>query len=68
MASGKIVQRLSDIGMIATKRLFPYRQRSLIQRLGVGVAALPIVQVSQIVQRLSDIGMIATKRLFQYRQ
>ena len=50
--------------MIAPERLFPNGQRTLVQRLGVGVAALAAIQRSQIVQRRCDIGMIAPERLF----
>ena len=50
--------------MIATERLFGNGQRPLVERLGVGVAALVEIQQTQIVQRLSDIGMVATERPF----
>src|SRR5262252_1202636 len=48
----------------------PFRECPTIamQRLGVGVAALVPIQLSQIGQRCCDPGMIATKRLFPYRQ
>ena len=64
----QIVQRLSDIGMIGTERFLSDRQRSLVERLGVGVATLVIVKHRQIVQRRSDIGMIGTERFLSDRQ
>ena len=54
--------------MIGTERFFADRQRALVERLGVGIAALVVVKHRQIVQRLRDIGMIGTKRLFSDRQ
>ena len=50
--------------MIGTERLFPDRQRALVERLGIGIATLGVVKPRQIVQRHGDIGMIGTKRLF----
>ena len=50
--------------MNATERLFENSQSPLVQRLGVGVAALVCVQQTQIIQRLSDTEMVAAERLF----
>ena len=41
--------------MIGTERFLSYCQRPLVQRLGIGVATLVIVQLSQIVQRCRDV-------------
>ena len=38
------------------------RERSLVERFGIGVTALVIVQKRQIVQRQRDIGMVGPKR------
>ena len=54
--------------MVGTERLLADRQRSLVERLGLGVAALVSVQLSQVVQRLRDIGMVGTERLLADRQ
>ena len=54
--------------MFRTGRLLVDRQRALEQRLGVGVAALLLVQRRQIVQGLPDIGMTWRQRLFAHRQ
>ena len=51
--------------MIGTERFLADRQRPLVERLGVGVATLSVVEHSQVVQRLSDIGMIGTERFSQ---
>src|ERR1700738_4957383 len=50
--------------MFAPERLFPNGQRTLVQRLGLGVAAFVVIEQSQTVQRSCDIGMIAPERLF----
>ena len=49
--------------MVGAECLLADRQRSLVERVGVGVAALVLVEQSQIVQRLRDIGMARTERL-----
>jgi hypothetical protein len=46
-------------------RRLSFSGATLVQRLGVGVAALAGMQRRQIVQRSCDIGMIATERLFE---
>ena len=54
--------------MIGTERLLADSQRSFVERLGIGVAALVDVERSQIVQRPGDVGMIRSKRLLVDRQ
>ena len=54
--------------MIGPERLFVDRQRPLVERLGLGVAALVVIEQSQIVQRHRDIGMIGPERLLLDRQ
>ena len=54
--------------MVRTERLLADRQRSLVQRLGVGVATLILVERSQVVQRIRDIGMIGTEGFLLDRQ
>src|ERR1700738_2052715 len=49
--------------MIAPERLLVNRQRTLVERLGVGVAALVVIEQRQIVQRRRDLGMIAPECL-----
>jgi hypothetical protein len=48
--------------MLGTARFLIDRQRSLIQRLGVRVATLLLVQRREIVQRFRKIGMLGTER------
>jgi hypothetical protein len=54
--------------MAATERFFADRQRSLLERLGVGVAALVVVEQSQVVERCRDVGMVGTMRFLEDRQ
>ncbi len=54
--------------MIGPERLLVDRQRPLVERLGLGVAALVIIELSQIVQRQRNNGMIGPERLFFDRQ
>ena len=39
-----------------------------IQRLGLGVAALPLIEIGQIVQRARHVGMVAAQHFFADRQ
>ena len=52
-AAARLLSDCRDIGMVGTERLLADRQRSLVERLGVGVATLVLVELSQIVERLS---------------
>ena len=54
--------------MIGTQRLLPDRQRPLVQRLGVGVTALILVEDGQIVQDCRYVGMVGAERLLLDRQ
>jgi hypothetical protein len=54
--------------MIRPERLFVDRQRPLVGRLGLSVAALGVIEPSQIVQRQRDKSMIRAERLFPDRQ
>ena len=47
--------------MIGTEGFLTDRQRSLVERLGIRIATLVVVQLRQIVQRCRDIGMIGTE-------
>jgi hypothetical protein len=49
--------------MIRTERLLLDRQRPFEEDLGIGGAALILVDYSQIVQRPRDIGMVRPERL-----
>ena len=46
----------------------PIAQRALVERLGVGVAALGLVQRGQVVERGGDIGVIGAERLLADRE
>ena len=54
--------------MIGTEGFLRDGQRALVERLGLGVAALSLVEQSEVVQRPRDIGMIGTERLLVDRQ
>ena len=51
--------------MIGTECFFSYRQRALVQRLGIGITTLVAVKQSEIVQRSRNIGMVGTKRFLR---
>jgi len=65
---GEVFQRLRDIGVIGPEHVLPDRQGPLIERLGIGVAGLCLVECGQIVQRRRDRGVIGTKRFLEDRQ
>jgi hypothetical protein len=54
--------------MIGTERLLVDLQRSFIEWLGLGVAALVVVESSQVEKRLCDITMVGTERFLANRQ
>ena len=54
--------------MIAPEHFFADRQRPLDQRLGVGIAALDLVDLAEIVEQRRDRGMLRTERLLVDRQ
>ena len=54
--------------MVGSERLLVDRQRSLVERLGVGVATVTHVEHSQVVQRSRDVGMVGAEHLFFDRQ
>ena len=54
--------------MIRTKGFLVDRQRALVERFSVGVAALVAVEPSQVVQRCRNVGMIRTKGFLVDRQ
>jgi hypothetical protein len=49
--------------MVGTERLLVDGQRAFVERLGVGVATLLSVELSQVVEARRDLGMIGTERL-----
>ena len=55
--------------MIGTKCFFPYRQRPLVQRLGIGIATLGSdTELARLFSDARNIGMIGTDHLFLNRQ
>jgi hypothetical protein len=48
---GQIIQRYRGIGMVGAERGFADRRRALVERFGIAVATLPLVQIGEIVQR-----------------
>ena len=54
--------------MIGTERLFPDRQRALVERLGFGIATLRRRKAPPDCSAIRDIRMIGTKHFFSDRQ
>src|SRR6478609_2330089 len=54
--------------MIGTESLFPFRQRTLVERLRVDVTTLGVVKQCQTVQCRGNIGVNGTVGFFSYRQ
>ncbi len=54
--------------MVASERLFPNRQRTLVERLRLGETALGSVEVREVVERLRNVGMGSTERVFPDRK
>ena len=54
--------------MVGAKCLLTDGQRSLVEQLGISIAALSSVQLCQIVQHRGDVGMIGTKRFLTHSQ
>jgi hypothetical protein len=48
--------------MIATERFLPDHQRSLVEFVGIGVAAMVTVEHCQVLERIRDTGMVGTER------
>jgi len=44
--------------MVRPKRLFADRQRTLIERLELGIIALIAIEFREVVERCADIGMV----------
>jgi hypothetical protein len=63
----QIVQRERDSGMIGTERFLVNCQRSVPERLGIGIAALTPIEYRNPVEGIGDIGMIGTERFFPDR-
>ena len=49
--------------MVGPQRLLRDGEAALVQRLGLGVAALALIQRGQVVQRRADIGVVGAQRL-----
>ena len=49
--------------MVGPERLLVGWRGALVERLGLGVAALGVVQPGQVVERRRDIGMVGAQRL-----
>ena len=54
--------------MVGAERLLAQRQGALVQRLGLGVAALALVQKGEVVERGADRGVVGAERLLGDRQ
>ncbi len=54
--------------MLGSQGLFPDRQRALVERLGVRVAALGVVESRLVVEALGHIRMLGSQGLFPDRQ
>jgi hypothetical protein len=54
--------------MVGTSRFLVDHQRLLIERFGIRVATLVVVERSQAANRRRDVGVVRTERLFSDRQ
>ena len=57
-----------DIRVIGAERLLVYRKRALVQRLGLGVAALRAVEFGEVVERGAHRWVLGTQRLLADRE
>ncbi|MGY4346568.1 hypothetical protein ACVWXM_003035 [Bradyrhizobium sp. GM7.3] len=64
----QIAGRGHDLGMIGPECIFADDQRATIERLGVTVALLVLVEAGEIVQRAGDVGMIRSQHLIPDRE
>jgi hypothetical protein len=51
LSFSQVVERLRNLRMVGTERLLADCQRSLVERLGVGVATLDAIKLSKAVER-----------------
>ena len=49
--------------MVGAQRLLADGERALVERLGLGVAALGAIELGQVVERGADIGVVGAQRL-----
>ena len=54
--------------MVGAERLLVDRERALVQRLGLGIAALVVVQLGEVVEVDADIRVVGAERLLVDRQ
>ena len=53
--------------MLRAQRFFNDRDRALVERLGVAVAALVTIKPREVAQRLANVRMVGTQRFFEDR-
>ena len=62
------MRRAADIRVVGAERLLVDRQRALVQRLGLGIAALGAIQLGEVVEVGADIRVVGAERLLVDRQ
>jgi hypothetical protein len=53
---GQVVEALRDVWMVRSQRLFPDRQRALVERPRFGVTALVIVEMAKLLRLIATSG------------
>ena len=48
--------------MVGPERLLTEREAALVERFGLGIPALALVQRREVVQRAADVGMVGSER------
>src|SRR5260370_21868701 len=66
--AGVVLQRISDVWVIRVKHFLSNRQRPLVERFGLLVLPLRVVDVCQVIEGDADVWMIKTEHLLFDRQ
>ena len=63
---GEIVEGGGEVGVVRPERLLVYGKAALIERLGLGVAALAVVELGEVVEGGGEAGVVRPERLLVY--
>src|SRR5260370_6550551 len=66
--AGVVLQRISDVWVIRVKHFLSNRQRPLVERFGLLVLPLRVVDVCQVIEGDADVWMIKTEHFLKDRQ
>jgi hypothetical protein len=58
----------ADIGVLGAKRLLANRQAALVERLGLRIATLVVVEHRQVVEAGGDLAVLGAERLLPDRE